>query len=48
MWLLQIGLVLKNIILLVTSCNVKSVTVFSPENIICGNYINVYVNYFWN
>ncbi len=36
----------KNIILLMTSCSVKSVTFFSPENIICENYTNVSVNYF--
>ena len=33
--------------LLVTSSNMESVTIFSPENIIYENYTNDYVNFFW-
>ena len=36
----------KHYSILVTSCNMESVTIFGPENIICEKYTNVYVNYF--
>ena len=42
----KIFLFLKNIILLVPSCSVKSLTIFKPAMIIYENYTNVYVKHF--